>query len=88
MFDLTGKTALITGSSQGIGKVIAKCFDDNGAKVFIHGSSSMVKCKSVADEIGENAKAVIADLSLDGCAEKLYEQTGNVVILLLKASVQ
>ncbi len=88
MFDLTGKTALITGSSQGIGKVIAKCFADNGAKVFIHGSSSMVKCKSVADEIGENAKAVIADLSLDGCAEKLYEQTGNVDILVLNASVQ
>lgn len=88
MFDLTGKTALITGSSQGIGKAIAKSLADNGAKVIIHGSSSYEKCRSVADEISENTKVAIADLSLDGCAEKLYEQTGNADILVLNASVQ
>lgn len=88
MFDLKGKTALVTGSSQGIGKAIAKCFADYGANVFVHGSASGEKCKMVSDEIGGNAKIAVADLSLDGCAEKLYEQTGDIDILVLNASVQ
>ena len=33
MFDLSGKTALVTGSSQGIGKEIAKALKDAGAEV-------------------------------------------------------
>lgn len=88
MFDLTGKTALVTGSSQGIGKAIAECLADYGAKVYIHGTSSVEKCQKVADEIGKKTYPAIADLSIDGCAEKLYEQTGNVDILVLNASVQ
>jgi len=88
MFNLAGKKALVTGSSQGIGKAIAKCLADYGAKVYIHGSVSMEKCKAVTEEIGKGSQAVIADLSLDGCAEKLYGQTGDVDILVLNASVQ
>ncbi len=88
MFDLTKKTVLITGSSQGIGKSIAKFLAKNGAKVYIHGSSSAEKCQNVADEIGGDAKIAVADLSLDGCAENLYRQTGDVDILVLNASVQ
>lgn len=45
MFDLTGKRALVTGSTQGIGKSIAKCFVNYGAQVFVHGSTSVEKCK-------------------------------------------
>lgn len=88
MFDITGKTALVTGSSQGIGKAIAKCLSDYGATVFVHGSTSVEKCKKAAQEIGGNAEIAVADLSLDGCAEKLHEQTGDVDILILNASVQ
>lgn len=87
-FDLDGKTALVTGSTQGIGKAIAKCLAEYGAKVYIHGSSDMKKCQKVVDEIGHHAYAVVADLSVDGCVQKLYEQTGDVDILVLNASVQ
>ncbi len=88
MFDLTNKKALITGSSQGIGASIAECFAKQGATVFIHGSSSAEKCKRIADKIGVNAKIAVADLSNDDCAEKLYEQTGDIDILVLNASIQ
>lgn len=88
MFDLKGKKALVTGSSQGIGKAISQCFSKYGAKVCIHGSTSIQKCQTVANEIGSNALVAVADLSADGCAQKLYEQTGDVDILVLNASLQ
>jgi len=91
LFDLTGKKALVTGSTQGIGKEIAMCLASYGAKVFVHGSSSMEKCQGVADDIitiGNNAACVVADLSKDDCAKTMYEQTGDIDILVLNASVQ
>lgn len=38
MLDLKGKKALVTGSSQGMGKEIAKMLSDAGATVYAHGS--------------------------------------------------
>ena len=44
MFDLHGKRALITGSTQGIGFAIAKLFHEAGAEVIVHGATSEEKC--------------------------------------------
>lgn len=85
MFDLSGKVALVTGSSQGIGYAVAECLTGQGAKVFVHGSNEE-KCKKAAAEIG--AVPVTVDLSDPGAAEKLYAKTGDVDILILNASVQ
>lgn len=93
MFDLTNKKALITGSTQGIGKAIALCLAEFGAEVIVNGSStsSLEKCRIVADQIIQNggkAAYAISDLSQAGCAKIMYEQTGDIDILVLNASVQ
>ncbi len=86
MFDLSGKKALVTGSSQGIGLGIAKAFAEHGAKVFVHGSNEE-KCRKAAAGIPDS-NAVPVDLSCSDCADRLYELTGDVDILVLNASVQ
>ncbi len=88
MFDLTGKKALVTGSTQGIGKAIAACLADHGAAVCVHGASSEEKCRQAVQDIGHNTTFALADLGDVGCADKLYAQCGDVDILVLNASIQ
>ncbi|MCT4552257.1 MAG: 3-oxoacyl-[acyl-carrier-protein] reductase [Alphaproteobacteria bacterium] len=54
MLDLTGKTALVTGGTRGIGKAIAQAMHKQGATVIITGRSEE-KAQAVASEIGANA---------------------------------
>ncbi len=86
MFDLTGKRALVTGASQGIGREIAKVLREHGASVFVHARNSE-KLNMAREYVGAE-KAVTADLLLPDCAERLYGQTGDVDILILNASMQ
>lgn len=86
MFDLSGKKALVTGSSQGIGFAIAKALAKHGAEVFVHGSNEE-KCHRAAEKI-PNSKVVAVNLVSADCADRLYALTGDVDILVLNASVQ
>lgn len=88
MFNLNGRKALITGSTQGIGKAAAEVLALQGAEVIVHGGSSLEKCRKAAKEIRGKTEVALADLSQDGCADALYQQTGDVDILVLNASVQ
>ncbi|MBO5198545.1 MAG: SDR family oxidoreductase [Lachnospiraceae bacterium] len=87
MFDLTGKKALITGSTQGIGFAVAGCLAAQGAVVYVNGASSEAKTKAAAERI-KGAIPVTVDLSGVNCAEDMYAATGEVDILVLNASVQ
>lgn len=87
MFDLTGKTALITGSTQGIGFEIASLLAKQGAKVFVSGAESDEKCKKASEKI-PNSVPVRANLLNQNEIEALYERTGDVDILVLNASIQ
>ncbi len=87
MFDLKGKKVLVTGSSQGIGKEIAKALRDAGATVYAHGSRPSDKLSDAAKYIGTD-KIVTGDISKPDIAEVLYEQTGDLDIVILNASIQ
>ena len=87
MFDLKGKTALVTGATQGIGFEIARLLAEKGARVFVHGRADLEKCTRAAEKI-KGGIPVVADLSQKDCAEVLYAKTGAVDILVLNASVQ
>lgn len=86
MFDLKGKKALVTGSTQGIGFAIAKCLSDFGATVYINGTNEE-KANAAIEKISGSRSAVY-DLSLPDCADRLYEKTGDIDILVLNASIQ
>ncbi len=87
MYNLKGKKALVTGSSQGIGKEIARALADAGAEVFVHGLEPTEKLSAAADYVGA-VGAVSGDIARADIAELLYGQTGDVDILILNASVQ
>jgi len=66
LFSLKGRTALITGGSRGIGKMIAKGFIEQGAKVYIS-SRKAPACIETAEELGPNCIALPQDVStVDG----------------------
>lgn len=75
--NLTGKNALVTGSSSGIGEGIAKCLAKAGASVMIHGRNEdelQRVVKEISDE-GGFAKYVKGDLSSDEDAGQIAETT-------------
>lgn len=53
LFDLTGRVALVTGASRGIGEATAKLFAEQGASVIVS-SRKQADCQSVVDEITAN----------------------------------
>lgn len=87
MFDLSGKIALVTGSTQGIGFEIARLLSAHGARVFVSGAESLEKCVNACKKI-PNSVPVRANLLKTEEIDELYKQTGDVDILVLNASIQ
>lgn len=77
---------MITGSTQGIGFSVAKAFAEAGATVWINGTNEE-KAKRAAEGI-TGAQIALCDLSTPDCADRLYQKTGDVDILILNASIQ
>ena len=94
LFDLNGKTAVITGSSRGIGRAIAEQLAAHGARVVISSRKQEV-CEEVAAAINsehgeERAIAIAASISDKAQLEDLFAQTaqrlGPVNILICNAA--
>lgn len=89
MFDLTGKKALVTGATGGLGSAIAKALAEQGAVVAISGTREAV-LQELADQI-PNSVVLAANLSEDGAAENLIaraeEALGGLDILIANAGV-
>ena len=60
--DLDGKTALVTGSSKGLGKIIAQALHKEGCNVVLNGRATPA-LERLAAEIGERAGAIAADVT-------------------------
>src|SRR5262249_43371274 len=75
LFDIAGKTALVTGGSRGIGLMIARGYVDAGAKVYISSRKAEV-CDEVAAELSKSGTciSVPADLSSDDECTRLAEE--------------
>ena len=88
LFSISGKTALVTGGSRGIGLMIARGFVESGATVYISSRKAGV-CEQVAAELSQSGTCVAlpADLSTeDECrrlAGEVTERTGGRLDILV-----
>jgi pyridoxal 4-dehydrogenase len=83
---LQGRTAIVTGAAQGIGKAIAKRLAEDGAKVVVSDMNAM-GAEAAAKDIGHGAIAVAADVSKPDQVAKLVEKSGAVDILVNNAAI-
>ncbi|WP_433446487.1 SDR family NAD(P)-dependent oxidoreductase [Streptomyces sp. CA-142005] len=95
MTDLTGKTALVTGSARGIGKAIALRYAKLGANVVINYSANAANAELALKEAGEHgaqAIAVRADISKPADVDRLFAETkdrfGSVDIVVANAGLE
>ncbi len=91
MFDLTGRTALVTGASGGLGTAIAVALAKAGAKVALSGTR-VEALETVKAKIGDAAIVVPGDLSDAAVTEKLFKDAetalgGGVDILVNNAGL-
>jgi 3-oxoacyl-[acyl-carrier protein] reductase len=90
MFDLTGKTALVTGASGGIGASIARALHQQGASLMISGTR-MEALEALAAELGSRVQTIACDLSDPVQVEKLVPAAeaalGSLDILVNNAGI-
>lgn len=90
MFDLTGRKALVTGASGGLGEAIARKLHAAGATVGLHGTRRE-KLEALAGELGERTVVLPADLSSredqKALAEAAEKELDGVDILVNNAGI-
>ena len=90
MFDLTGRKALVTGATGGLGEAIARTLHAQGATVGIHGTRQE-KLDALAAELGDRVQVFPADLSdreaVKQLGQKAEADLGGVDILVNNAGI-
>ncbi|MEK8017009.1 MAG: SDR family oxidoreductase [Candidatus Parabeggiatoa sp.] len=92
---LNGRTAIVTGSGQNIGKAIALLFAANGANVVVNGHRNQEALNAVVEEarqLGGQAMAVMADVSVPAAVHSMVDKTvkafGKVDITVSNVSIR
>lgn len=90
MFDLTGKAALVTGASGGIGAEIARALHGTGATVGLSGTRED-PLSSLAKDLGDRAHVLPCDLAdgdaVDALPKRAVEAMGSLDILVNNAGI-
>ena len=90
MFDLSGKSALITGASGGIGGAVARALHAAGAQVALSGTRE-APLRALAEELGARAHVIVANLSdpesIEALAKSALAEMGAVDILVNNAGI-
>lgn len=90
LFNLSGKKALVTGASGGIGGAIAKALAEAGAQVAVSGRNQE-KLDAIAASLGNGSVGIACDISqldtLDGLIAAAEEKLGGLDILVCNAGV-
>jgi len=88
--DLSGRTAVITGGAQGIGRAVAERFAASGARCIIWDQDGALAEKT-AEEIGAGTVALPLDVTdhkaVDAAAERAAKENGTVDILVTSAGI-
>ncbi len=94
MINLSGKTALVTGSTRGIGKATAYRLSEAGAKVVVTGRSedrAREVAKEISDSTGNEVFSVALDIgskeSIEEALKRVNEEVGGVDILVNNAGI-
>ena len=89
---LKGKTAVVTGSTSGIGLGVATSLAEAGARVILNGRSARDECLECAEKIrndtGAEVEFIAADMGDPDACHALVEQAGGCDILVNNAGVQ
>ena len=94
IFDLTGRRALITGSSQGIGLALARGLAEAGAEVILNGRDAGKLEAAVAELKGDGLKAagsafdVTDEAAIAGAVGRIEKDRGPINILINNAGMQ
>ncbi len=90
MFDLSGKSALVTGASGGIGEAVARALHARGANVVLHGTQ-VEKLEALKDDLDTRAFVLAVDLSdrdaVADMADAATELAGPISILVNNAGI-
>jgi uncharacterized protein len=84
--DLTGKTALVTGATGGLGQAIARALHGQGATVQLTGRRAEL-LEELAGELGDRARVMPADLASFDDVRRLGEEAGRVDVLVANAGL-
>src|SRR3712207_6289851 len=83
---LTGKTALVTGSTSGIGLAVARTLAREGARVTLNGFGDPAEIERLREELGADYSD--ADLTRPEAIAAMMDQAGPVDILVNNAGMQ
>ena len=87
--DLSGRTALVTGATSGIGRAVAKALAQDGAEVLVHGRDAERGAQTVAEiqAAGGQARSISADVNQPVDLRRLADEAGDVDVLINNAGM-